>query len=186
MEKMVIGAVRGTPATAPSRTEKLQTRIRSSTPRPNQPVEFSSEGLPTAYSSGSESYADMSMLQDVSDFPNPVESDSPTEMALISQTFGKTASGNSPPVAQWRRPQDSSEEGAESAERSSLDVTLSEVRDRSPNRKSRQGVLATKPVKIKRVPKRGVSMREEFFSKIGWTRSRGSSPQSSMVWCHMC
>ena len=90
MEKMVIGAVRGTPATAPSRTGKFQIRTRAPTPGPYDTAGSSSEGLHTEYGSGSETYGDLSMLQDVSDVPIPDESDSLTEMALIDQTFKKT------------------------------------------------------------------------------------------------
>ena len=47
------------------------------------------------------------------------------------------------------------------------------------------------PKKSKRQPQRGVPMREEFFAKIGWTRSFISGPADTlhnpyMVWCHMC
>ena len=43
----------------------------------------------------------------------------------------------------------------------------------------------------KNLSKRGVPMREEFFSKIGWTRSFISGPvdplhNPHMVWCHNC
>ena len=48
-----------------------------------------------------------------------------------------------------------------------------------------------KVVRPKRASRRGVPMREEFFSKIGWTRSFISGPADPlhnphMVWCHMC
>ena len=191
MQKMVIGAVSGTPATAPSRTERFRSVARSSTSGPNQRVGSSSEGILTEYGSGSESQAYPSMLQDVSDFFNPDESDGTTEMALINQAFGITASGSSPPVAQPGQSRGLSEEGTESAEKSSLDATLSEVRNRSSAQKSRQGVVTAKSAKAKRGPKRGVPMREEFFSKIRWTKSFISGPTDPlhnphMVWCHMC
>ena len=191
MEKMVIGAVSGTLATAPSRTEKFRSVARSSTPGPNQRVGSSSEGILTEYDSGSGSQADTSMLQNVSDFFNPDESDGATEMALINQAFGITASGSSPPVPQPGQSQGLSEEGTESAEKSSLDATLSEVRNRSPTQKPRQGVATAKSTRAKRGPKRGVPMREEFFSNIRWTTSFISGPTDPlhnphMVWCHMC
>ena len=131
------------------------------------------------------------MFQNVSDFFNPDESDGATEMALINQAFGITASGSSPPIPQPRQSQGPSEEGTESAEKSSLDVTLSEVRNRSCAQKPRQAVVAFKSTRAKRGPKRGVPMREEFFSKIKWTRSFISGPTDPlhnphMVWCHMC
>ena len=191
MERMVIGAVKGTPVTAPSRTEKFRTRARTPTPAPNQPAESSSDGFSAELGSGPGSQLDLSTLQDVSDFPYLEDSDSSTEKALIDQVYSKTVPENLSTAAQQRQPLDSPGEEAETAEKSSLDVTLSEVRDRPPDRKSRQGVTTTKKGKSKRVPRRGVPMREEFFSKIGWTRSSISGPADPlhnphMVWCHMC
>ena len=115
----------------------------------------------------------------------------PYSMALTNQAFGITASGSSPPVPQPGQSQGLSEEGTESAEKSSLDATLSEVRNRSPAQKPRQGVVTAKSTRAKRGPKRGVPMREEFFSNIRWTRSFISGPYDPlhnphMVWCHMC
>ena len=45
--------------------------------------------------------------------------------------------------------------------------------------------------KRKRVKRRGVPRKQEFFSKIGWTRSFISGPadplhNSHMIWCHIC
>ena len=45
--------------------------------------------------------------------------------------------------------------------------------------------------KPKRQSQRGVPLREEFFAKIGWTRSFISGPADPlhnpyMVWCHIC
>ena len=191
MERMVIGAVKGTPATGPSRTEKFQTRARSSTPGPNLSVRSSSEETLTEFGSGYESQTNMSLLQNVSDFLDPNESDSSTEMALINQTLGLVDPRGPPRTPQPAQPQDSSEEGAETGEKSSLDITLSEIRNGTPAQKSRKGVSTAKPAKVKKVSRRGVPMREEFLSKIGWTRSFISGPSDPlhnpyMVWCHMC
>ena len=191
MERMVIGAVRGTPATGPSRTEKFQTRARSSTPGPNLSARSSSEETLTEFGSGYESQTNMSLLQNVSDFLDPSESDSSTEMALINQTLGLVDPRGPPRTPQPAQPQDSSEEGAETGERSSLDITLSEIRNRTPAQKSRKGVSTAKSANVKKVSRRGVPMREEFLSKIGWTRSFISGPSDPlhnpyMVWCHMC
>ena len=191
MERMVIGAVRGTPATGPSRIEKFQTRARSSTPGPNLSARSSSEETLTEFGSGYESQTNMSLLQNVSDFLDPNESDSSTEMALINQTLGLVDPRGPPRTPQPAQPQDSSEEGAETGEKSSLDITLSEIRNRTPAQKSRKGVTTGKSAKVEKVSRRGVPMREEFLSKIGWTRSFISGPSDPlhnpyMVWCHMC
>ena len=171
MERMVIGAVRGTPATGPSRTEKFQTRARSSTPGPDLSARSSSEETLTEFGSGYESQTNMSLPQNVSDFLDPNESDSSTEMALINQTLGLVDPRGPPRTPQPAQPQDSSEEGAETGEKSSLDITLSEIRNRTPAQKSRKGVSTAKSAKVKKVSRRGVPMVEEFLSKIGWTRS---------------
>ena len=191
MERMVLGAARGTSVAIPSRSEKFRSRNRSSTPGPNQPVASSSDEFLAEHSSGPGSYADASVLQDFSDFPCLDDSDSPTEMALIDRTYNRTVSENLTTVVQQRPPPNSSGEETEAAEKSSLDITSSEIRDRSPGRKTRQGVPATKISKSKRTPRQGVPMRDEFFSKIGWTRSFISGPADPlhnphMVWCHMC
>ena len=191
MEKRKIGAVRGSPATAPSRTGKFQIRTRAPTPGPHDTAGSTSEGPRTEYGSGSETYGYISMLQDVSDVPNPDESENPTEMSLIDQNFKKTAPEDTSFARQWGLPQDSSGDGAEAVERNSLDVTLSEIRDQSSGRKSRQRGSTVKSAKTKRVQRRGVPMREEFFSKLGWTWSFISGPADPlhsphMVWCHMC
>ena len=85
--------------------------------------------------------------------------------------------------------QDSPGEGAEST--SSLDATLSEVRDKLPTRRSQHSTQAKRTTKAKRVHHRGVPMQQEFFLEIGWTRSFISGPANPshnphMVWCHMC
>ena len=190
MERMVIGAVKGIPVAVPSQAEKFRSRARTPTPGPNQPTEFSSDGFSAELGSGPGSQLDLSTLQDVSDFPYLEDSDNSTERALMDQVYSKTVPESPSTAAQQRQPLDSSGEGAETAEKSSLDVTLSEVRDRLPDQKSRQGVTTIKKGKSKRVPRRGVPMREEFFSKMK-TRSFISGPADPlhnphMVWCHMC
>ena len=176
MERMVIGAVAGTPATVPSRTNKFLIRTRASTPRPSEKTGSSSEGLFTEQCSGSEVHRGASLLQDVSDIPNLDDSDCSTEMALIEQTLRRTTFEFAPPIQRRRQSQDPLGEGTESAEKNSLDVTLSEVRDQLPARGSRQGVSTSRSTRTKGVRRRGVPMREEFFSKIGWTRSFISGP----------
>ena len=183
MERMVIGAVAGTPATVPSRTDKFLIRTRASTPRPSEETGSSSEGLVTEQGSGSEIHRGASLLLD--------DSDCSTEMALIEQTLRRTTFEFAPPIQRRRQPQDPLGEGTESAEKSSLDITLSEVRDQLAARSSRQGVSTSRSTRTKGVRRRGVPMREEFFSKIGWTRSFISGPADPLhnpylVWCHMC
>ena len=191
MEKMVIGAVKGRPATTPSRTDKFRTRARSFTPDSNTSVRSDSEGTSAEYGLGSESRADTSLSQDVSGFLDPNESDSATEMALINQALGIADSRGSPQTPQPTQPQDSSEEGAGTGEKDSLDIALSEIQNGTSTQRSRKGTAAAKSAKAKKASRRGVPMREEFLSKIKWTRSFISGPSDPlhnpyMVWCHMC
>ena len=73
----------------------------------------------------------------------------------------------------------------------SQDDTLLEVRNQALAAPS-AGSSGTKKKKgSKALSRRGVPMREEFFSKIGWTRSFISGPADPlhnplMVWCHIC
>ena len=91
IEKMVIGAVKGTPATAPSRTEQFRTRTRAPNPGHRQIEDSSCEGITTGLGSGTETFGDISVLQGDEDHPLPDESDSSGEMALIAGTFKKSA-----------------------------------------------------------------------------------------------
>ena len=103
-------------------------------------------------------------------------------MALISATFKApsqiVSSTAQPEVLQ---------QGSQETDRSRQDVTLSEVKEQTLKAKTK----TKKTPKAKRQPQRGVPMREEFFAKIGWTRSFISGPADPihnpyMVWCHIC
>ena len=106
-------------------------------------------------------------------------------MALISQAFKEPFSRVPPSRA------DPTQAGFESTDQSSLDATLSELRTQTAPAQplvSRYGKL---PKKKRRGHIRGIPMKEEFFSKIGWTRSFISGPADPlhnpyMVWCHIC
>ena len=113
------------------------------------------------------------------------------ERLLIDRVYNKTAPENLSTASQPGLPHNTTEGETEMQEKSSLDCTLSELRGQSPTQKSHQAVVSARKSKSKRMPKRGVPMREEFFSKIAWTRSFISGPADPlhnpyMVWCHMC
>ena len=84
-----------------------------------------------------------------------------------------------------------SAEAGTSSEMSCPDEPLSAIREAAIEERTS---TAPQPKKAKRksgVIQRGVPMREEFFSKIGWTRSFISGPADPlhnpcMVWCHIC
>ena len=191
MERMVIGAVKGTPVTAPSRTEKFRTRARAPSPGSNRQAGSSSDELSVDLGSQPSPQLDLSTLQDVSGLSYLEDSDSSMERLLIDRVYNKTASENLSTASQPGLPHNTTEGETELQVKSSLDCTLSELRGQSPTQKSRQAVVSARKSKSKRMPRRGVPMREEFFSKIAWTRSFISGPADPlhnpyMVWCHMC
>ena len=191
MERMVIGAVKGTPVNAPSRTEKFRTRARAPSPGSNRQAGSSSDELSVDLGSQPSPQLDLSTLQDVSSLSYLEDSDSSMERLLIDRVYNKTAPENLSTASQPGLPHNTTEGETELQEKSSLDCTLSELRGQSPTQKSRQAVVSARKSKSKRMPRRGVPMREEFFSKIAWTRSFISGPADPlhnpyMVWCHMC
>ena len=112
-------------------------------------------------------------------------------MALMEETFKRSTSGYAAPTDQGHSQQESAGEGAQSAGLSSLDATLSEVRDQVTSQKSQREGQAKRTTKPKRVQRRGVPVREEFFTKIDWTPSFISGPADplhnpQMVLYHMC
>ena len=109
MEQMVIGAVKGKLATAPSRTGQFKSRAQ--TPRPHQAGSSSSEGFLTDPGQYSEASGDFSALLEVRGISMPEDSDSSGEMALIANSFKKivdrehqacTAINNTPRIS-WKR-----------------------------------------------------------------------------------
>ena len=191
MERMVIGAVKGTPVTAPSRTEKFRTRTRAPSPGSNRQAGSSSDELSVDLGSQPSPQLDLSTLQDVSGLSYLEDSDSSMERLLIDRVYNKTAPENLSTASQPGLLHNTTEGETELQEKSSLDCTLSELRGQSPTQKSRQAVVSARKGKSKRMPRRGVPMREEFFSKIAWTRSFISGPADPlhnpyMVWCHIC
>ena len=68
MEKMIIGAVKGTPAAALSRTEQIWTRTRAQTPRHHRIDDSRSGVFTTDAESGPEIVGETSLHQEVEDF----------------------------------------------------------------------------------------------------------------------
>ena len=191
MERMVIGAVKRTPVTAPSRTEKFRTRTRAPSSGSNRQTGSSSDEFSVDLGAQPSPQLDLSTLQDASGLSYFEDSDSSMERLLIDRVYNKPASENLSTAPQPGLSVDTTEEEAELQEKSSQDCTLSELRDQSSAQKSRRAVVSARKSKGKRMPRRGVPMREEFFSKIAWTRSFISGPADPlhnphMVWCHMC
>ena len=176
MEQMVIGAVKGTPATAPSRTGKFRTRVRAQTPRPQQAAGSSSEEFLTDPGQDSEASGDFSALLEVGGISKPDDSDSSGEMTLTAYSFKRSSAVNTRPEQQLRAQLESVGRGDESTGHSRLEATLSELREQPSTQKSQRKRHGKKVTKPKVTQRWGVPMREEFFSMIGCTRSFISGP----------
>ena len=172
MERMVIDAVRGSPTVAPSRTAHFLSKGCCQNPMrrvSSDTSETESEGegtaattrQPDSFSEGTgESYYE--------------ESDSATEMDLITRSFKNTAASlQAPSVVQPSSGQQQNE--PDTSEFSSQDTTLQELREQSRTT-ARTTSKSKKRKSDRRLSRRGVPMKEEFFSKIGWTRSFISVP----------
>ena len=187
MERMVLDAVRGTPTALPSRTSHFQLKRRAQTPGPG---------------SHSDSESDSDLLGTASDQPGSSsddsggasfyeESDSATEMDLITKSFKQTPSQPLVGGIQTDAPNSQQHIGLDAEGSSSQDTTLYEMREQAQKDQTEGHSKSRKKKGNKRLSRRGVPMREEFFSKIGWTRSFISGPADPlhnplMVWCHIC
>ena len=189
MEQMVIGAVRGAPVTSSSRTDHFRVRPRAQTPGPGLHSDSEdssrSENFPE---SGTDTSAGSSSGQEDRGLDSSNDTDSSGEMALISQAFKEPFR----PASTLRKAtrDDPSQAGFESTDQSSLDATLSELRTQTSPAPPLASSSGKAPKRKRRKQTRGVPMREEFFSKIGWTRSFISGPADPlhnpyMVW-HIC
>ena len=184
MEKMVVDAVKGKPTVAPSKTSHFLIKNRAQTPgRWDQSEQSSSEA---EYDSNADSRAlTPTSAGDTGGSSFEGESDSATEMALISATLG----GDSQ-LAQSSQEKDRVAISCttaidETTGPSSRDTTLQELQEQARGTKVKSPTKRKLPNRSRRLASRGVPMREEFFAKIGWTRSFISG-LADPVWCHMC
>ena len=169
MERMVIGAVKGAPITSESKTGHFKLRRRAQTPGPGQQRDSSDSSQDTShFGFGTDTSEEASSDKEERGIDSFNDSDSSGEMALISQAFGETSGPG--PTTQEIANINPNKEGFESAGQSSLDATLSELRGQSTPPEPPAPSSGKQPKKKKRGPTRGVPMKEEFFSKIGWTR----------------
>ena len=190
MEQMVIGAVRGAPVTSSSRTGHFRNRPRAQTPGPG--LHSDSEGSSHSENfpeSGTDTSAGSSSEQEDRGLDSSNNTDSSGEMALISQAFKEPFRPASTSCGTTQ--DDPPQAGFESADQSSLDATLSELRTQTSPAPPLASSSGKVPKRKQRKQTRGIPMKEEFFSKIGWTRSFISGPADPlhnpyMVWCHIC
>ena len=190
MERMVIDAVRGKPTVAPSKTAHFYSGRRAQTPGPGKAGDSSgsdTEGDATLRGKNSEP----SSSGETGDSSYYGETDSATEMDLITKSFKETTSAQDAPGPQSLSQDVQGDIDTDTPEYSSQDATLLEVRDQALGATTASSSKPRKTKGNKNLSKRGVPMREEFFSKIGWTRSFISGPADPlhnphMVWCHIC
>ena len=112
-------------------------------------------------------------------------------MDLITKSFKRTTHAQDVQMPQTSN--SNPQEGVETdtSEYSSQDATLLEVRDQARDIATTSSSKSKKKKGNKNLSKRGVPMQEEFFSKIGWTRSFISGRADPlhnphMIWCHIC
>ena len=187
MEQLVIGAVRGKPATLTSRHDIF---VPGREPKlPYHWVNFG--GSSQAPESGSDATRETKFEREIEDLSSFEGSHSSTEMALIAQSFGQPNEVTNLPqtTAPTGASQfDATEGGTETAGMSSHIIWRPRAAYWSNTTLQR---TYQKTAKTRRVPSRGVPMKEEFFAKIGWARFFISGPAEPlhnphMVWCHMC
>ena len=190
MERMVIGAVKGAPVTSESRTGHSKHRRRAQTPGPGQKEDSSDSSQEATCSGfGTDTSEEVSTDREMRELDSFNDSDSSGEMALISRAL--TEPSSVVPNTREATNIDPNNEGFESAGQSSLDATLAELRDPTTPAEPPTPSSSKLPKRKKRSHTRGVPMKEEFLSKIGWTRSFISGPANPrhnpyMVWCHIC
>ena len=190
MEQMVIEAVIGAPVTSMPRTDHFKIRSRAQISGPGHQSESSDSYHDGAYSgSGTDTSEGASTSREDRELDSFHDNDSSAEMVLISQAFKEPNS--SVPVTYATPVTDPTNEGFESAEQSSLDATLSELRNQATSAEPPVPDSGKMPKRKKRGHTRGIPMKEEFFSKTGWTHSFISGPADPllnpyMAWCHIC
>ena len=190
MERMVVDAVRGKPTAAPSRTAHFYSGRRAQTAETGCAGDSSgsdTEGEATLKDKDPEP----SSSGETGDSSYYGESDSATEMDLIIKSLKRTTNVQDVPEPQTSslNPQEGIE--TDTPEFSNQDATLLEVRNQARDTATASSSKTKKRKGNKNLSKRGVPMREEFFSKIGWTRSFISGPADPlhnphMVWSHIC
>ena len=118
------------------------------------------------------------------------ESDSATESDLIIKSFKSAFASRTKGPDSAQTPSRRQQTEPDVSEISSQVTTLLEMSERAPM----TGETFSKAKKRKgnrRLTRRGVPMREEFFSKIGWTKSFISGPADPVHnplrdWCLIC
>ena len=112
-------------------------------------------------------------------------------MDLIARSFKRSANDENVQIPHTSSSNPQEGVGTDTQEYSSQDATRLEVRDQIRDSATISSSKSRKRKGNKNLSRRGVPMREEFFSKIGWTRSFISGPADPlqnphMVWCHIC
>ena len=189
-KRTVLDAVKGNPTTVPSRTDHFRSRARALTPfRMPEGVSSDAEiGGLSIDKSDDQNSTDVEKLGDCSSFES---SDSAREMALISASFKNPIRASPSCIVPTSSQPEPLEGKTRETDQRSQDAILLEIKEQTLEEKCKGSAKVKKIGTTKRQPHRGVPMREEFFAKIGWTRSIIFWPADPlhnpyMVWCHIC
>ena len=168
MEQMVIGAVRETPFTSASRTDHFKVRTRAQTPRPRH---FSDSREDSDSGPGTDTTGELDEDREHEILHTFNESDSSGERALVSRAFDEPVNLVRATGTHKGAKVDPHSEGFESSGKSSLDATLSKSLGQTTQGEIPASGSGKMPKRKRRGPTRGVPVKDEFFSKIRWTRS---------------
>ena len=100
----------------------------------------------------------------------------PRKWALISETFKQAPTLPQASSSTSVHPPEQRTVDTENSGVSSQDATLLEIQEKTKETRDQKPVKSEKQKRDRRAPQRGIPMREEFFAKIGWTRSFISGP----------
>ena len=127
MEKMVLDAVRGSPTALPSRTSHFQLKRRAQTPGPGTQSDSETESDPQ----GTVSDQLGSSSDDTGNASFYEETDSATEMDLITKSFKQTPAQPLDREIQTGAPDNQQQTGLQMEGPSSQDTTLHEMREQA-------------------------------------------------------
>ena len=165
MERMVIEAFRGSPTVAPSRTALFQSKGCCQTPMRRAPSD-SSETESDGEGSSAMVHQPGTSSENTGESSYYGERDSATEMDLIIKSFKRASVPRTKGPDSAQTPSERQQTEPDVSEFSTQDTTLPEMREQAQLTEGTSS-KAKKRKGNRRLTRRRVPMREEFFSKIG-------------------
>ena len=139
---MILDALKGTPTTKP---DHFKTKARAQTPMHRVKSDSSLDSH-----TGSETYRQPGLEIDPGDIRSCGKSDGNIETALIAESFRKSTTLDTVPASTAVTDAPTTSEVFESSEATSQDVTLSEIRDRTLEERSKGEPRSKKSKRTKR------------------------------------